>query len=582
MRRPSRHPRAVWLGFLLLSPLLLLPLPARGQGLDTDGDRIDDATEQALLEAYAPYLHFHPEESYFPVSVQFALDTSVLERYNDSGPPILVDRNPTPHALAALDVPADPRVNPGDVFYLNNTLGSRRDDTGIRAAYEAGTYSQTVYGRVAPAAGETVVQFWFHYAFNPGVWNNHEGDWEVVQLQLSGDAPLQVAYAQHFHGQTMAWADVQREGSHPRVYVAKGSHASYLRPYQGNLGVSGDRVSDQGRVWTPAEYALVNIGERESPTPGNEWLRFAGRWGDFSVEAFARAEAGPPGPAYRGGGQIFGTPVAWAGTLTTPSLLNLGINWMLANIWLVFLGPVGLAVLVTLVRLWRIQRRTGAGVRMWPYLHLRPIDRKSVAMILALSGLTLGVVGFFHPWFQVQVDVDAPGFLVTDGPVDFLEIGGSAGVLINPLKIGEPDVLVAIIPLPLALMFIVLTLYFFLRLAGTTTSRRLGLHFLGRGIILILPFVAVFVLSFFAFFGLLNLDPGGIDPEIILGPVFANPFGGALDLAYQGGTAFVVWGLGLGAWLLLAAAAIMIVAGFLAFSQRYAFFSVEGGGPSGA
>ena len=62
--------------------LFLLPLPpfAGAQGPDTDGDGIEDADEQALLDDHAPILYFHPEEAYFPVPVQFALDHSVLER----------------------------------------------------------------------------------------------------------------------------------------------------------------------------------------------------------------------------------------------------------------------------------------------------------------------------------------------------------------------------------------------------------------------------------------------------------------------------------------------------------------------
>ncbi len=570
------------LGLVVLLFLLFVPPFASAQGPDTDGDGIEDAIEQALLDDHAPILYFHPEEAYFPVAAEFALDNSVLERYNGSGPPILV--NPAPNAtdVAAFDVPANPEVNPGDVYYLNNTLGDRRDDAGILAAYQTGGYDDTVYARVTAVGSQTVVQYWFYYAFNPGVWNNHQGDWEMMQVQLSGTSPTQVAFAQHHGGQRMPWDDpnaaflpvaVQREGTHPKVYVALGSHASYLRPYQGHLGVSGDVVSDQGPVWRPGDYTLVNVGEQASPTPGNEWLQFAGRWGEFSVPAHLRAEAGPPGPAFRSEGTMFGTPVVWASALSVPSVFNLTFQWALANIWTIFWILLGIGIVLTLIRIWRIQRRTKAGARIWPYAHLLPFDRKSAAMILALLGLAVGVVGFFYPWWQVRTDINAPGFLVTGGFVTFLEIGGLAGILINPMKIGDPGALVNVLPIPLATFFLILSVYFVFRIAGTKTSRRLGGRFLGRGIVLILPFVAVFLLSFFAFFGLLSLPPGGIDPDIILEPVFANPFGGEVDLSFEGGTASVAWGLGLGAWILFGAAGLMLVAAILAFSQRYAFLT---------
>jgi hypothetical protein len=106
----------------------------------------------------------------------------------------------------------------------------------------------------------------------------------MMQVHVSGITPTQVAFAQHHDGQRLPWDDpnaaflpvaVQREGTHPQVYVALGSHTSYLRPYQCHLGVSGDAVSDQGPVWRPGDYTPVNVGEQASPTPGNEWIRFA-------------------------------------------------------------------------------------------------------------------------------------------------------------------------------------------------------------------------------------------------------------------------------------------------------------------
>jgi hypothetical protein len=145
----------------LAALVLLLSLPsfAGAQGPDTDGDGIEDDMEEALIDFYAPILFFHPEETYFPVSVQFAFDTGVLERYNGSGPPILIDASPNATVLAAFDVPADPEGNPGDVYYLNNTRGSRRDDSGILAAYEADPFPRSIYARVRPAGGETIIQY---------------------------------------------------------------------------------------------------------------------------------------------------------------------------------------------------------------------------------------------------------------------------------------------------------------------------------------------------------------------------------------------------------------------------------------
>jgi hypothetical protein len=369
----------------------------------------------------------------------------------------------------------------------------------------------------------------------------------------------------------MFWSDVDKEGTHPKAYVALGSHASYLKPYQGTIGIAGDKISEAGPVWRPSDYALVNVGELNAPSPGNEWLRFAGYWGEFSLPYEARGEAGPEGPAYRQNQELFATPVAWGAGLPVPELLILFLNWFLANLFMIFLVLLGIFLGAKLVRLAWLQHKTKAGRKLWPYAHLHPIDRKSVAMILAVAGLVVGLVAFFLPWYVVTVDANAPGFLVTNGPKDLFRVDGISGVTISP-----PDraaVQVNVFPLPIGLMLAITTGYFFLKVAGTKTSRRLGARFITKGIVALLPFLfVVLVATLF----LPAMTGGGGDsgaPGVgdFLGPVAASPFGGSNTVSDVGGTATVTWGLGIGAWLLVVSAAIMIVAGLLAMSQNYAF-----------
>lgn len=568
-------------------PLVLLVLAAPVHAADRDGDGIDDAEEASLIETYAPILHFHPDEQYLPVSVAYALEHSVLERYDPDGDPILVDADPTAAELAEFDTYADPETNPGDVHYLNNTEGGIDDDAGI--ARTTGPFEGTVYARVAPAGGTstnttggtsggTVVQYWLYYAFNPGTWNRHEGDWELVQVHLVDGAPAAIAVSQHLDGQRMAWADVETDGTHPRIYVALGSHANYLRSYQARLGVSGDQVAGDGPVWTPADYEAVDVGEPSNATAGNEWIRFAGLWGEFSEARIARAQVGPAGPVHREDGRMFASPAAWSEGLAVSSGLELAVNWLLANLWTVFLGLMGLAAAVTLVRVSRTQRRTHAGVRMWPFAHVEfpPRDRKSLGMLLGLAGLAIALVGAFQPWYRVFVDADAPGFLVTDGPVEFLRIGGVHGILVNPMKAGEPDLLVHLVPLPLAAMFLVLTGYFIIRVTGTETTRRLGARFLGRGVLWALPFVLILVVAATVLVPLADAEFGGVRPATFLEPVADFPLGGSTVVHVQRGSSHVSWGIALGAHLLLVGAGLLFAGGALTMSQSYRFLDAGG------
>jgi len=557
----------------LVAVLLLAPLAFAGtvRAQDADGDGLDDAQEVALAAAHAPVLYFHPAETYFPTTVQYALNNSVLERYVSEGQSLLVDATPTAAELAQYATPADPATNPGDIFYLNNSKGTVRDDAGIHAAYVSGTYGDTVYVRATQDGSLVVVQYWFYYAFNPGTWNRHEGDWEMVEVVLSGGQPSHAGYSQHQAGERMAWSDVEREGLHPKVFVARGSHANYLREYQGRFGIAGDEVSAAGPAWRPGDYALVNVGELTAPSPGQEWLRFAGRWGEFSLAYEARAEGGPGGPAYREMGSMFATPVQWAGSLPVPDTITLTVNWFLANLLWVFLATLSASIALTLIRLGRVHDATKAGFRMWPFAHLLPIDRKSVALLVATGGIAVGLVGLLLPWYIVTADVNAPGFLVTGGPEDLLRVDGVNGVTINPLAPGDGTVRVNVLPIPIGLILVVTSVYFFLRITGTRTSKRLGGRFAGKGVVAVLPFVFV-VLVVAALLPALPADnPGQVGYDDFLRAVAQRPFGGSTTLTVPGGTGTLTWGLGIGSWVLIASAVLMFVAAGLALSSNYEF-----------
>jgi len=170
------------------------------------------------------------------------------------------------------------------------------------------------------------------------------------------------------------------------------------------------------------------------------------------------------------------------------------------------------------------------------------------------------------------VNADLPGFLVTNGPQEFLRVDGVSGVTVNPFKPGGGLVRLTVFPLPLGLMLAVTTAYFFLRIAGTKTSRRLGGRFLAKGIVSILPFVFVLLLAALL---LPNLGSSGTqgqpDAGTLFAPIAASPFGGSNTISGGGGSATFAWGLGAGAWLMLASAVILFVAAGLAMSQAYSF-----------
>jgi hypothetical protein len=120
------------------------------------------------------------------------------------------------------------------------------------AAIEAYQASQgdrrnyTYYYRSVKQAGYLDLQYWFYYAYNDwaggyGGFNDHEGDWEgfhvffkLDRAQRPVEPPAYVCYLGHHSRITKAWThpDVEKVGTHPVVYVAAGSHASYPQAQQ--------------------------------------------------------------------------------------------------------------------------------------------------------------------------------------------------------------------------------------------------------------------------------------------------------------------------------------------------------------
>lgn len=112
-------------------------------------------------------------------------------------------------------------------------------------------YARVLEGRELPEIGEhhplshaVALQYWWFFFYNDA-WNRHQGDWESITVFLHRDphgvpdgyAPLGAAYASHDLGRWRRWQDVERvnddkggdgAGTHPVVYVARGSHASYF------------------------------------------------------------------------------------------------------------------------------------------------------------------------------------------------------------------------------------------------------------------------------------------------------------------------------------------------------------------
>jgi hypothetical protein len=206
----------------------------------------------------------------------------------------------------------------------------------LAAMRRAGRVPAVTYARIAREAGHpgVALQYWFFYYFNN--FNDvHEGDWEGMQLAFHGstptealsESPYEIVVFQHAGGEHADWDDdkVRRDGTHPVVYSASGSHATfygssiYLGVGQNGSGVGCDDTSEPLTQTRPRPILVP-----DTPRPRGEfaWLTYTGHWGQ-------REPGFNDGPTGANTKTVWRKPFSWmdgtrdsSPTLPTSSLLG--------------------------------------------------------------------------------------------------------------------------------------------------------------------------------------------------------------------------------------------------------------------
>jgi hypothetical protein len=158
-------------------------------------------------------------------------------------------------------------------------------------------YADRIYGHLARDDEERVwLQYWFFYYYNDKAFLGfgvHEGDWEMVQVGLDRRGkPEAMTFAQHEHGERCSWMQVDKHArTHPIVYVARGSQASYPRPGRHRAPIVPDNADGKGAEISPT---LELLDDRQ---PG--WVGWGGRWGSTRASSIAESNS-PRGPKQHG------------------------------------------------------------------------------------------------------------------------------------------------------------------------------------------------------------------------------------------------------------------------------------------
>jgi len=286
---------------------------------------------QQLVETYAPIVMVREEqdppcdtdgEQYRPTSVDAVLgnETVTLTRIEEDGGEAVVKRAPTSRDVATrgsdyhLNLRGDP---------LGDTCIYARDFAQLRREGKAPLVTYAHLARQAARPG-LAVQYWFFWYFNQ--FNDlHEGDWEGMQVvfdssdprQALAEGPSEIGLFQHGGGEKAGWEDakVERDGTHPVVYAAAGSHATF---YEAAVFVeNGRHGSGVGCDDTSAPLQRVRprpivVPTRPAPNDKFGWIDFEGRWGQRE----SGFNNGPTGPATK---KRWLAPLTWMDEIRSTS-----------------------------------------------------------------------------------------------------------------------------------------------------------------------------------------------------------------------------------------------------------------------
>jgi|GEM_PF-5785347 len=201
------------------------------------------------------------------------------------------------------------------VFFHYDFGGPGRDS--LSTWYEdyhklLGLYNDTIYAHVFSLGDKAVIQYWFFYPFNDWV-NNHEGDWEHINVIVSSQDPATAKIEKvdyYFHGHVTECTQLGidffvDDQTHPIVFVGghgkwsppvrasgsgEGSHGSYpVKGYWKDAAhikwnyYADEYIDGSGEFLSYKTFDLKMLPEKDDVVYGKDfdlyWMRSNIRWG---------------------------------------------------------------------------------------------------------------------------------------------------------------------------------------------------------------------------------------------------------------------------------------------------------------
>ena len=251
---------------------------------------------KAILQVYSPVMYLHPDEEYFPSSVEWFF-TNGAQLYKKG------QESPTMIAANGSNLPQDPH-NDGAYW-----IGLPADAAAQERIKKGDLKSAISYVHVKPMFGGTFtdVAMWTFYPFNGparakvefitlnlGKIGEHVGDWEHVTLRLSNlNGELkQVYFSQHSKGLWLDSSEIEYQSGNKLLYYSSlHGHASY--PHAGlhllgqnDIGIRNDTAKGNG-VLDLGAFQLVAAEYLGSEVVEPPWLNYYREWGpkiDYDID----------------------------------------------------------------------------------------------------------------------------------------------------------------------------------------------------------------------------------------------------------------------------------------------------------
>jgi hypothetical protein len=204
-------------------------------------------------------------------------------------------------------------------------------------------------------------------------------------------------------------------------------------------------------------------------------------------------------------------------------------------------------------------------------------NQKSIGNILCIVVVIMTVIALFLPWYMITANVSIPGSQQT-GTFNAVSIDGISGIQIRLPNRNGP-VPMGTFAVPFYLIIGISLVFLMLSTIGISQSKKLGKKYVLRGVRLLFPFILILIFILLIASIIPMLAPRNIEEypgmSSAINAVSASPFSGRYTVQtteVAGGSIQITWGFGIGAYLMLFAGILLIMAGLMEITAHEQFF----------